>query len=964
MQLPLLLVATATVAPGIHAWWTGRALIARTADPAFPELLLARRQRVIQVAAVAISLLTVFATEHAVWTIPVLIIAALAGGFSFRRTLYGETWTLADYLPYVVASAVGGAGFWIMLAFAPGLVVALINGWAPASPMPAAMVLGVVFGGVLLAWEHAYPRVWLAAHRGTPLERPDLASRFDAIIERAGIKRPGIFRYGAAGSYSMNAFALPSTKEPRVALGDTLLELLTPAEIAAIFAHEVAHLEHFDAKVLRRLWIMTKVMLAGAVALPALLYTVVPSYTAMIALVWPFVVLGILVWRFSRSQAHETDSDVRGAELTGDTESMISALTKLHHYSRLPRRWPYDFERTASHPSLARRIQALRNVGTAAGAAAPGAARDAGITNAVASTTAAPTVLRSTARGQLVVLDATRCYWFEGVPDAALADGAPTLDQLREQAASYRAVAYVDLAELRVGITATGRALVARDRAGRKWSVPLGSAEVAAAQTALDSLDGQLATTVRRNWARSARIVAAVLIVALIGLADFGWVWVPLIVTLLLPSAWSLAALGSMAVGRAVLAVAGLMAGWVGAHSWVFATYAAACGIWACTLAWQWATSDDPHRTRRLNLARLAVAGAVALIAVQGFKARAMRLAWSTGTPVSVGVVPVGALGYGVSLTPNGQWAAVKTMSSGASGREMYEAEHELVNWRHVIADSTGVLRTTDAYALAFADDANVLTVRALPSSNDSLVVSLERATADSSLWQRTIPAFTAPEFALDRTAGRWTLFGHDAVTGDVIIVAGFTARDSLVVLRKSYGEIGNLPLHAFADGSALVSRVNSVGAPWMGLAVLGFGPMSWDLEHSAGGHRRPIGSIPGYPACGKRMEDRTLHCTVHERARQSLWRIDAGSSMTQLGNLPREYDLWSEMDGTTLAGASRGTGEVALVDIAARTAVRLPADDTLRQTRFVSAIATASGRTATLVTSGGRSEVRFYSTR
>src|SRR5688572_31610470 len=108
-------------------------------------MLLARRQRLVQVAAVAISLLAVFATEHATWTIPVLILAALIGGFSFRRTLYGETWTLGDYLPYVVAITVGGAGFWIVLAFAPGLIVALINDWAPTNDLLSAMVLGVVF---------------------------------------------------------------------------------------------------------------------------------------------------------------------------------------------------------------------------------------------------------------------------------------------------------------------------------------------------------------------------------------------------------------------------------------------------------------------------------------------------------------------------------------------------------------------------------------------------------------------------------------------------------------------------------------------------------------------------------------------------------------------------------------------------------------------------------------------------
>ena len=32
-----------------------------------------------------------------------------------------------------------------------------------------------------------------------------------------------------------------------------------------------------------------------------------------------------------------------------------------------------------------------------------------------------------------------------------------------------------------------------------------------------------------------------------------------------------------------------------------FVLFAVACGIWACTLAWKWAMSDNPHRRRRLR---------------------------------------------------------------------------------------------------------------------------------------------------------------------------------------------------------------------------------------------------------------------------------------------------------------------------------------------------------------------------
>jgi hypothetical protein len=81
-------------------------------------------------------------------------------------------------------------------------------------------------------------------------------------------------------------------------------------------------------------------------------------------------------------------------------------------------------ERAASHPSLVRRIQAIRG-GRAHAAEQLGAA----------------TVIRSTRDGSWVVLDQARSYWLDGVPD-----GTPSeLATLRDAASSYRAVNYGDL---------------------------------------------------------------------------------------------------------------------------------------------------------------------------------------------------------------------------------------------------------------------------------------------------------------------------------------------------------------------------------------------------------------------------------------------------------------------------------------------------------------------------------------
>ena len=59
-------------------------------------------------------------------------------------------------------------------------------------------------------------------------------------------------------------------------------------------------------------------------------------------------------------QKHETESDLRSAALTGNPEVMVRALIKLYEMMKLPRRLDPSIEVRASHPSLARRIQAIR----------------------------------------------------------------------------------------------------------------------------------------------------------------------------------------------------------------------------------------------------------------------------------------------------------------------------------------------------------------------------------------------------------------------------------------------------------------------------------------------------------------------------------------------------------------------------------------------------------------------------
>ena len=856
VQLPLLAAASAALAPGIHAWWTGRTLIARTTDPAFAELLLARRMRGIQVMATAIALLIVFAAPHTVWTLPLLAIGTLVGGFSFRRALYSETWAIFDYVNYATASVIGGAGFWLLLGFGPRLILALTSGWLEERPMVGAAVLGTVCAIALFAWERRYSRVWLAAHRATPLERRDLIDRFEEICRRAGVPLPGVFRYGAAGSYSMNAVALPSVREPRVAFGDTLLEMMDADEVTAIFAHELSHLEQYDAKAIMRLRSATTILIVTGMALPVAALRYLPSVAGAVALVWPMLVLGILVHRLSRSQAHESDSDRRSAALVGDPEAMIRALTKLHHYSRIPRRWPHDFERSASHPSLARRIQALRGECVIA-----------------PPTIAAPAVLRTTAAGRWIALDATRIYWFDGVPDDVRVTtgdaSAPSLAVLRERAASYRAVAYADLVELRVGVVGTGRVLHGRDRAGKKWSTPLHTDDVAAAQIALDALDGQLAPRSARDRAKGMRPLVAIVVLGLL---------------------------------LSITAV------------------------------------------------------------LRGLRTKDVQLAWTPGTVEDVARFALPQVAFDLELSPSGRRVAVRTADSTSEGS--YYDEEALVPWQYVVADSSGIRRTTTAYALAIASDDAVLAIRAATSSRDSLELSLESAmSGDSITWRRTIPAFGRPAIHIDRATGRWAAFGQEGDDGDIVVVSGTVASDTLEIRRESYMTLGGLPLYAYPDGAMLVARLASPDRP-MFLTVLGILTTRWEILRVDDGEAEILGSLPGFPECKPAGDATGLLCVVHGRKR-SVWRINDDRTLTSFGRVPGEFDLWSVADDGHLLAGSRTTGVLALMNLETRSATRLwLRAEELGISRFVTGAAESSGMLAAVINHERESELILYRVR
>lgn len=470
-------------APAIYAYWVGRRLTRRLDDPVFPELQMSFHQRVGAVLGACLALGVIVSPHAAIGKITLGLVGAAAGLFTLRRAVFKEQRGMLSYLVFNVRFWVGAMGVWILLAVIPGVTMTVAEaetaGW---HALAAAVGLGVL----AFLWTQFSAEIFAVLVRARPLRDADLAGRFESVLQRATCPRLRVLQADAPGGHWVNAFALPSHWHPGVLLSRGLLDALTPEETTAIFAHEVAHLEHFSQ---RRLVIRDVLLVILVAILLALLFGFgLESLAARAVQVgWPLLCLFALLFVASRNQAHEHQSDLRAVELVGDPEIVITALTKIHALMRLPRRWSPRGAKHQSHPSLARRIRAIRDAsghGTPAGAAA----------------TAASIMVRSADEpGTAVVLGPDRLHWLRGVP----AEGTLNPAIPWAESAEARTIRYSELGDLRIEVgRGDVRRLVAVDALGKELRLALHPHDVTAVKERLPQVELELHSMSRDSEAR------------------------------------------------------------------------------------------------------------------------------------------------------------------------------------------------------------------------------------------------------------------------------------------------------------------------------------------------------------------------------------------------------------------------------------------------------------------------------
>jgi Zn-dependent protease with chaperone function len=222
-------------------------------------------------------------------------------------------------------------------------------------------------------------------------DEPRLCAIIEPLIVAKGMKPPYL---AVIDTQQWNAFACGiSSQHAVVVVTRGLIDTLNDEELAAVLAHELAHVRNGDIRLMAAVNICMRLMrtfkkaeeyefnayaAAICVAIPALFPIIVLGCTvAQLGLRWTFAS------RLAITSTREFIADAQAAELTRNPAALASALAKIDGRHRLPHMRRDDDAmmivgesegQHASHPGVHERIDALTRVTGSMVFNAPGAA--------------------------------------------------------------------------------------------------------------------------------------------------------------------------------------------------------------------------------------------------------------------------------------------------------------------------------------------------------------------------------------------------------------------------------------------------------------------------------------------------------------------------------------------------------------------------------------------------------------
>ena len=271
--------------------------------------------------------------------------------------------TFGDWLADFVKSLL------IDLALTTGLfsVIYALLRWMPDWWWLSATVFYILFAVVLST---LMPVVIMPLfHKFEPLAEGELTAAVRKMMDDAGIKVVGVYKWGLAEkTNTANAAFAGVGRTRRIVLGDTLLSGYSQDEILAILAHEVGHYKNRDT--LRLMFTGSGMALVGFYVAHVFLSRVtgffgmhIEDIGAAPLFIFSLFVFSLVSMPFANmhSRRREFAADAYAIEKMGSPDALVSAFEKLADQNlsnKEPAKW-VEFL-LHSHPSIARRIARAR----------------------------------------------------------------------------------------------------------------------------------------------------------------------------------------------------------------------------------------------------------------------------------------------------------------------------------------------------------------------------------------------------------------------------------------------------------------------------------------------------------------------------------------------------------------------------------------------------------------------------
>ncbi len=269
----------------------------------------------------------------------------------------------------------------VLVLFLLGAVYAVLVAALIAAGVNAALV-AVIAVVLLLVQLFASDKIGLAAmgaHEVTPDQAPELHAMIERLCVQANLPKPKV---AIVETQVPNAFAMGrSPKNATVCVTTGILQLLSPAELEGVLAHELTHVQNRDVVVMTL----------------ASFFATIAAYIVQFGFffggdddseeggigVLGLILVSLLVYAVSfvllqaLSRYREYAADRGSAIITGRPSALASALLKIAGASEhIPAQdlrstqqlkafyiyWPSARELIASHPSTEKRIAALQRL--------------------------------------------------------------------------------------------------------------------------------------------------------------------------------------------------------------------------------------------------------------------------------------------------------------------------------------------------------------------------------------------------------------------------------------------------------------------------------------------------------------------------------------------------------------------------------------------------------------------------